>query len=223
MPLLEVCCFNPENAILAGSSGADRIELCADKDAGGTTPPRSWLTEVRPHVTIPVFVMIRPRGGVFHYSAPEFEQMKAAIDDFKAEAEGFVLGILTTDREVDVERTTELVRRAAPRPCTFHRAFDQTPDPYAALDDVISTGCRAILTSGGALTAAVGADTLAGLVTRAQGRIVIIPGGDVRSNNLALLQARTMASTFHSSCMLGDTTRLNLNELRRVKEILNST
>ncbi len=47
-------------------------------------------------VKIPVFVMIRPRGGDFLYSDEEFDVMKMEIEIFKEHgADGFVFGILT--------------------------------------------------------------------------------------------------------------------------------
>ncbi len=36
--ILEICCYNLESAMIAADAGADRIELCADPSAGGTTP-----------------------------------------------------------------------------------------------------------------------------------------------------------------------------------------
>ena len=46
MALLEVCCFRPQDAITAFRAGADRIELCDNREAGGTTPPLEWVKEV---------------------------------------------------------------------------------------------------------------------------------------------------------------------------------
>nr|POE74742.1 copper homeostasis protein cutc like [Quercus suber] len=221
MPFLEVCCFSVESAILAGTSGADRIELCRDSNAGGTTPPRAWLTQVKQHVRVPVFVMIRQRGGDFHYSRREFEQMETQIDAFKPEADGYVFGILDVSGNVDVERTRRLVRRAHPWPCTFHRAFDATPDPLRALSAVVATGCRTILTSGGALSAAAGIEMLRSLVERARGRIQVMPGGGVRPDNVAEIRALTGATWFHSSCVLAaGSDRPDVNALRYMKAVL---
>ena len=45
---------------------------------------------------IPVFVMIRPRGGDFLYNNEEFEVMKKEIEVFQSHGvDGFVFGILT--------------------------------------------------------------------------------------------------------------------------------
>ncbi|KAK4503015.1 hypothetical protein PRZ48_006442 [Zasmidium cellare] len=221
MSLLEVCCFSPESAITASEAGADRIELCDSQHAGGTTPAADWLVRVKSKVSIPVFVMIRPRGGDFYFSDAEFERMKVDIDELKPAADGFVFGILDEKRKVDIVRTTELVRRAAPLPCTFHKAFDETPDPLQAFEDVIATGCHSILSSGGASSGVKGGlKVLKAMVHSAQGRIIVMPGGGVRSSNLAEVQAATGASHFHSSAMHKDSSTPDAKEIRLMKQVL---
>lgn len=197
--MLEVACFNVASAVAAAENGADRIELCEDQAAGGTTPPPEWLTLVKARVSIPVFVMIRPRGGDFFYTGAEFALMRDQMEAFMSSADGFVFGLLSREKKVDSARTSELVRLAHPKPCTFHRAFDEVLDPYTALEDVISTGCRAILSSGGKPTALEGIKVLQELVREAGDRIVIIPGGGVRAANLAHIQSVTGAKVMHSS------------------------
>ncbi|KAK1068700.1 hypothetical protein LTR74_005358 [Friedmanniomyces endolithicus] len=220
MALLEVCCFSPESAILAWGGGADRVELCTDQSAGGTTPPVEWLAIVQRHTGLPVFVMIRPRGGNFLYSGAEFDQMKRDINAFKPKADGFVFGILDGQARVDVARTAELVNTAAPLPCTFHKAFDETPDLLAALEDVVATGCSAILTSGGAPSALAGVDTLEELVRKSQKRITIMPGGGVRASNISRIRELTGAGIFHSSAVPEGATEPSASETRQMKAIL---
>lgn len=220
MALLEVACFSPEHAILAHEADADRIELCDDREAGGTTPPLSWLATVKKHITVPIFVMIRPRGGDFHYSELEFARMKTNIQDFKPLVDGYVFGMLKEDRKVDMARTAELVGLAHPLPCTFHRAFDETPNAFEAVEDVISAGCRAILTSGGAASALAGIEVLAQLIRMSQGRITIMPGGSIRAKNIATLAAHTRATIFHSSGILKGVEQPSADEIRAMKQLL---
>ena len=217
MALLEICCFNADNAILAWKAGADRIEFCDDRDAGGTTPTLESLLGVKQQVTIPVFVMIRPRGGDFCYSDLEFDRMKADADAFKLRVDGFVFGILDQNQRVDVQRTAELVRRAHPLPCTFHRAFDETRDQFEALEDVITSGCHAILSSGGASNAIAGAGVLAELFDRASGRIIVMPGGGVRSKSISEIQVLTKANIYHSSAIDNGCTEPEASEIRLMK------
>ena len=109
----------------AEHGGAGRVELCEDLSAGGITPRAELLRGVRSQVRVPVFSMIRPRGGNFVYSGAEFSEMRRSISDAKESGmDGVVLGILTEDRRVDVARTRELVELAKPLPVTYHRAFD---------------------------------------------------------------------------------------------------
>ncbi|KAK5723715.1 hypothetical protein LTR15_005415 [Elasticomyces elasticus] len=220
MALLEICCFDPASAVLAYEAGADRVELCKDREAGGTTPSYDWLVDVRGRVRIPIFTMIRPRGGNFIYSDVEFDQMKSDIKDFKAHSDGFVFGILNNDGRIDVRRTAELVKAAAPLPCTFHKAFDDTPDLLEAFDDVLNTGCSAILSSGGAHTAQAGIESLGQLVRMSQQRITIMPGGSVRSSNISTLRAFTRADIFHSSAVPKGATEPSASEVRQLKDQL---
>ena len=201
--LLEISVETVERAVAAERGGADRIELCAELTVGGLTPSRELLRSVRENVRIPIFSMIRPRGGNFVYSADEFAEKKRAIAAAKeAGMDGVVLGILHADQNVDVERTRELVALARPLPVTFHRAFDACPDLCVALEDVIRTGAARILTSGGAASAWEGAETLAGLMA-AGNRVVIVPGAGIHAGNIAEVARRTGAREFHSGLSTG--------------------
>mgnify|MGYP000330097293 CR=1 FL=1 len=134
---------------MAEKSGASRMELCTNYEEGGTTPALSMVKFARHYLTIPLYLMIRPRGGNFFYSDEEFKQMKTEISLFKSlKVDGFVFGILDENNEVDINRNTELVTLASPLPCTFHRAFDITPDYKKSLETVINCGFKTILTSG---------------------------------------------------------------------------
>lgn len=197
--ILEVCIDSVEAALAASRGGAQRVELCADLLEGGVTPPAGLITTVRREIRLDLFVIVRPRGGDFCYTESEFAVMEAEIGHARAlGADGVVLGVLGEDCRVDGPRTRRLVELAAPLPVTFHRAFDHTPDLEAALEDVIATGARRVLTSGGAPDAVEGAETIEKLVRQARGRISVMPGGGVRLKNIAALAA-TGATEFHSS------------------------
>jgi copper homeostasis protein len=220
MALLEIACFSADHALRAFNSGADRIEFCNDREAGGTTPTFEDVQMVKRNVNIPVFVMIRPRGGDFNYDEDEFEQMERDVDRFTAISDGFVFGILNDDLTIDIARTIRLVQRAAPLPCTFHRAFDETVNQRTAFEDVVATGCQAVLSSGGAPNAVSGASMLRELVLQARNRIVVIPGGGVRANNLLELHGYTKASAYHSSGIVNGLEDPDPSEIRRMKMLL---
>lgn len=200
---LEICIDSVESAIAAERGGAQRVELCADLLEGGITPSAGLIAAVRSHISIGLFVMIRPRGGDFCYTELEFEVMQKEIEHARSlGADGIVLGILDRDARVDVGRSRQLVKSANPLPVTFHRAIDMTPDLSTALEDVIATGARRVLTSGGAPDVTVGTNQIAQLVQEAKGRISVMPGGGVSPENIASLAQATGATEFHSSARM---------------------
>jgi copper homeostasis protein len=197
--LLEISVETLAAAIAAVRGGADRVELCEDLSVGGVTPSAGLMREARRQIQIPIFVMIRPRGGDFYYSAAEFAEMKAHIESAKStRMDGVVFGILTADGRVDVQRNKELVKSAKPLPATFHRAFDALGDLQTGLEDVIATGVTRVLTSGGGATAEEGVASIARLLRQAGDRVTILPGGGIRPGNLRKIARDARASEFHS-------------------------
>jgi len=220
---LEIACFNAESAIIAGRAGANRIELCQGLEVGGLTPEPEVVKLVLTGVSIPVFVMIRPRGGDFVYSNLVYKQMKNEITLLKTlGVKGFVFGILDEKNQVDIIKNSELVKWADPLPCSFHRAFDRASEPHLALESVIASGFKTILTSGHQSNAVQGAEELKRLIELAKGRIEIMPGGGVRSENLPYLIKTTGASYYHSSALLKGESKADEMEIRALKDLLNS-
>jgi len=174
-----------ESALAAERGGARRLELCDALFDGGTTPSAGMIAACRDRVSIPVFVIIRPRGGGFVYSEPELDVMRRDIAAAgELGADGVVIGVLRRDGGIDAQQTQSLVDAAGDLPVTFHRAFDFVPDPGEAMETIISAGITRILTSGGAPTAREGVATLASLVRQAGDRLVVMAGGGVREENV---------------------------------------
>ncbi len=187
---IEVCAYSLESCLNAQQAGARRIELCGGLGEGGTTPSAGLIEVVREAVQIDLYVMIRPRGGDFVYDEYELDTMRRDIDIARRlGADGVVLGVLLPTGQVDVARTRQLVHHAASLGVTFHRAFDLTPDPVQALEDVIATGAERILTSGLKPTAIQGAELLAKLVRQANKRIEIMAGSGVSADSAPALTA----------------------------------
>lgn len=202
MSRIEIACFNPESAVIAFENGADRIELCDGLSEGGTTPDFETTKQLREEIDIPIFVMIRPRGGNFTYTDEEFEQMKSDLIQLKSlNVDGFVFGILDKNDEVNIEQNKNLVELASPYPCTFHRAFDRAKDLEKSLEKVIDCGFKTILTSGQRPNVSEGKENLKKLVELSNGRIEILVGGGLRSTNIEEIRDFTKAGYFHSSAI----------------------
>lgn len=215
---LEIACFYLDSAVIAQDNGANRVELCASRNEGGTTPDLELTKTVRDKVTIDLNVMIRPRGGDFVYSDFEFEQMKSEILAFKKlQVDGFVFGILKEDGTINEQQNAELVALAKPLPCTFHRAFDGVKNKFQALESLTECGFKTILTSGKIRNVVDGINVLAALVEKANNRIVIMPGGGLRSTNIGLLKEKTKAVFYHSSAVIGMGEIANPEEIKALK------
>jgi copper homeostasis protein len=198
--LFELCAGSLEAARTAESGGANRIELCADLSIGGTTPGFHLMKAAVEALTIPVHVLIRPRGGDFVFSAGEFAQMQKQIEEAKqVGAAGVALGILRRDGRVDVKRSSALIELARPMAVTFHRAFDETPALDEALEALIEMGVDCLLTSGGQADVQTGAESIARLSRQAGDRIQIMAGGGLRLANLVEVLRRAEVTCLHGS------------------------
>lgn len=218
--LLEICCFNLQSALIAQKAGAHRVELCADPWDGGTTPSAGVIKAVRKKLQIPLFPIIRPRGGNFLYSKDEFEIMQLDIAVCKqAGCDGIVTGMLLKNGKVDKESCSRQVELAYPMEVTFHRAFDRVLDPLEALDEIIDTGCQRILTSGQRPTAVEGEALIKELIRKTEDRISIIPGSGVRASNILELARTTGASEFHTSARIIESDK-QYNNLSLKEELL---
>jgi copper homeostasis protein len=200
MQALEICIDSAHAAIAAEKGGAQRVELCDNLSEGGTTPSAGMIALTRQHISIGLHVLIRPRRGDFLYSDLEFEIMKHDIEMAKnLGADGVVIGILKADGSIDMDRTRQLVELAYPLSVTFHRAFDLTPDPYQALDDLLQLGVQRLLTSGQQATAYEGAHLIRELVKQAGKELVVMPGAGINEQNIKEIIAVTGSKEYHTS------------------------
>jgi copper homeostasis protein len=197
--ILEISVESVDAAMAAKLGGASRIEFCSNTRIGGTTPSDELLRAVRERVSLPIFSMVRPRGGNFFYSDAEFEAMQRDIDAAKeCGMDGVVLGLLTADGEIDVARSVQLAERARPLPVTFHRAFDECVELRRSLEDVIATGAIRLLTSGGRPTAPEALGVLGELVRIAGKRLVVMPGSGIHAGNIREVVQKTGACEYHA-------------------------
>jgi len=198
--ILEVAVFGIEAALSAIKAGAQRIEFCENPLEGGTTPSHGSLVSLIAKTTVPVFPIVRPRGGDFLYTEIEFETIIEDIKFIKSIGyKGAVIGFLNKDGSIDKKRTKTIVELAAPMEITFHRAFDRCHNPLQAIEDLIEVGCKRILTSAQVPNVMEGLDVLKTFVDKAAGRIIILPGSGVRAKNCRQIIDTVGAIEIHSS------------------------
>ena len=220
---LEIAVFSVQSALDAIQAGAHRIELCENPNEGGTTPSYGSLVAMSKQQTVPVFPIIRPRGGDFLYTDTEFKIMKQDVIVAKELGfKGVVIGLLNSDGRIDKIRTAELVSLAKPMQVTFHRAFDRCVDPMQGLEDIIETGCHRILTSGQVPNVANALPLIKQLVDQANGRIIIMPGSGVRANNINEILQQTGVVEIHSSARQNNSSKMKF-KVASMNENLQST
>ena len=180
--IIEICVEGVDGLVAAQDGGADRVELCASLLEGGITPSIGTVRAALGIARIPVFVMVRPRGGDFLYSDLEYRSMLEDVAAFRSlGVAGVVFGCLTPDGRIDVGRMTELTEAARPLGVTCHRAFDMTRDSAEAIEDLVRCGVDRVLTSGLRETALDGLDRLTDIVKAAAGRISVMACGGLNA------------------------------------------
>lgn len=219
--ILEIACFNYESAIIAAKAGADRIEFCSEFSTGGITPDLKETERLIKEISIPVFVMVRPRND-FNISESEIsdfgpDSYRDQISNFESiGVKGFVFGAMKNG-ELDFSILHQIVK-STNLPCTCHRVFDRTPDLFESLEKVINYGFTRILCSGGKGNAIDNVEMLKKLNEKAAGRIIIMPGGGVRSTNIEELM-KTGCTEFHSSGILSGEVA-DEGEIRKLKSLI---
>lgn len=201
--LLEAPVFNLQAGLEAAKFGIDRLELCANFPEGGETPSAGMLRFLKSEVDIPIFVMIRPRGGDFVYSQKELIVMKQDIQLLtELGADGFVFGMLDEKGKVNVAACEMLLRAAGEKPCTFHRAFDASADLEDSLERIIELGFQRVLTSGGKNSLTAGLPVILNLLEKAKERIIIMPGGGTKPEHVPILRKSGYLKEVHASCKI---------------------
>ena len=182
--LVEVCVQNLEDALLAESEGADRIELCASLETGGITPSAGLIKEVVRNLRIPIHVLVRPRSGDFCYTTSEifslFEDIRMARS---LGAKGIVTGVVKQDGSIDEDQMARIRSETQGIHLTFHRAFDLVSDPHAAISQLEALGIDTVLSSGQRKRAIDGLPLLLQLKDSVS-RTKLMPGGGVSPENI---------------------------------------
>jgi copper homeostasis protein len=167
---------------------------------GGTTPSYGTLKQVREKINIDLYPIIRPRSGNYYYNEDEYAIIKHEIQICKdLGCNGISVGTQNIKGEIDTEWLKRIVEWAGTLGVTCNRAFDGTPNPYKALEDIIGCGCERVLTSGQRSAAPDAGEVLGKLVHQAGDRIIIMPGAGVKSSNLEKLIRDSGAMQYHAS------------------------
>ena len=198
--IFEVCAFNIQSVIIAERAGAARVELCDNPVEGGTTPSYGTIIETREKITIDLYPIIRPRSGNYFYDEEEYAIIKRDIMICRdLGCDGISVGTQKINGDIDTEMLKRIVEWAGPLGVTCNRAFDCAPDPFKALEDIISCGCERILTSGQRSAAPDAGELLGELVKVAGNRIIIMPGAGIKSTNIKKLVQESNATDYHGS------------------------
>ncbi|GAB2023376.1 copper homeostasis protein CutC [Pseudolactococcus yaeyamensis] len=205
MLIREFCAENFTDVPRAVAAGAERIELCDNLAVGGTTPSYGVIKETADYLkdTKTTFAsMIRPRGGDFVYNSIELRIMESDIlKAVEAGTSELVFGALTDDNSLDLEALETLMIASQGLPVTFHMAFDEIPTDLqkSALDELVTLGFDKILMHGDKLGKSVNTETIAELVSYADGRIQILAGGGVTAANAETVSAQTGSPYVHGT------------------------
>lgn len=199
MPILiEACVESPEEALRSERLGADRIELCDNLAVGGTTPSHGVVAVALDRCSIPVYPIVRSRGGDFVFGSDDVRAMLHDVTQLRTlGVPGMVIGALTLRGTIDRDTVARLRDAAGPIDLTFHKAFDAVGDQAGALDTLIELGISRVLTGGGAGSAWEGSRQIASLVRQAAGRISIMAGGGIIAPHALELVAATGVAEIH--------------------------
>lgn len=197
--IIEACVENLEEALIAEQGGANQIELCARLDLDGTTPDSALVKACLQQLSIPVKVMIRPRGGDFVYSPAEIQEMHNSIQAYQSlRARHFVIGMATEDNHLHISQVQEICAAFPKASFTLHKVIDQVADPLSAVSALNQIpNLQSILTSGGAATAMEGADQIMAMRAALAPQKEIIAAGKITANNLHTVQQHIPVDAYH--------------------------
>lgn len=201
--VLEVCVDSLASARAAIQGGADRLELCSALAVGGLTPYTELLRQIRRESDIPVRCLMRPRAGDFLYTPEEIKMMAEQIKELRASgADGFVIGCLTPEGNLDGEAMKPLLTAAQGAGLTLHRCIDVSRDPEKTYLDAMALGIDTVLTSGAAADCYAGREMIGKLLKlrdNHHGPEVLIGCGVSAATIAAFRQLYPHACAFHLS------------------------
>lgn len=194
---IEICCGSADDVIRAEQAGADRAELNSALFAGGLTPSIGAVQEAKKQTSIPIICMLRPRAGGFCYTEHEFQSLLFDLQALRlAGADGFAVGCLTQEGELDKAKLKKLMDAADGKEMVFHRAFDcMVSDPIQTVRELADLGFQRLLTSGRKSTAWEGRELICKM--QALKAVEILPGSGLRKTDLTAFLNFTKCDQIH--------------------------
>ena len=201
--ILEVCVDSYASAMAAIAGGADRLELCSALAIGGLTPYAQLLVQIRRSSDIPIRCLMRPRAGDFLYTPEEIELMSMQIRILRdLGADGFVIGCLTPEGDLDGDAMRPLIEAAGSAGLTLHRCIDVSRDPLETYLQAGQLGIDTVLTSGAAGNCTAGKETIGKLLKLRDSRNgpEVLIGAGVNANVITAFRTEfPEARAFHMS------------------------
>lgn len=201
--ILEVCVDSYASAKAAIAGGADRLELCSALAIGGLTPYAQLLVQIRRSSDIPIRCLMRPRAGDFLYTPEEIELMSMQIRILRdLGADGFVIGCLTPEGDLDDDAMKPLIEAAGSAGLTLHRCIDVSRNPLETYLQAGQLGIDTVLTSGAAGNCTAGKETIGKLLKLRDSRNgpEVLIGAGVNANVITAFRTEfPEARAFHMS------------------------
>ena len=217
---IEICATSIESITNAQNAGAQRIELCENYSIGGVTPSEQFFHEAIKVSSLPINVLIRPKGGDFIFNDKEYDLMINKIKLFKAyNVNGFVVGFMEKDRSLNSDILSEFRKITKGFELTFHRAFDYLSNQEESLELLIEKDFNRILCSGHELSAEKGLENLINYNKISNGRITIMPGGGVNLDNFQKFKSSSFSEIHLSAINLNDSPHSNFNIIKEIVEL----
>lgn len=218
--IIEICATSVESITNAQNAGAHRIELCQEYAIGGVTPSKEFLEKSLKISSLPINILIRPRGGDFVFSDNDYELMIQDIKTFKKfNISGFVVGFMDRNKHLNSNVIERFRRVTDGYELTFHRAFDFLENKQESIELLIEQKFDRILCSGHELSAEKGLENLRNYNKISNGRITIMPGGGVNLDNFQKFKKLNFTEIHLSAINLSDSPHSNFNIIKEIVEL----
>ena len=218
--IIEICATSIESILNAQNAGAHRLELCQNYSIGGVTPSEQFLHGAIKVSSLPINVLIRPRGGDFIFNDKEYDLMINKINLFKVyNVKGFVIGFMEKDRSLNSDILSEFRKITKGFELTFHRAYDFLANQEESLELLIEKDFNRVLCSGHELSAEKGLENLINYNKISNGRITIMPGGGINLDNFQKFKNLNFSEIHLSAINLNDSPHSNFNIIKEIVKL----